>query len=235
MQIDDYFQFGKYKGLSLREVYQGTKDIDKSFLKAYILQKIACPNVQDDIAEFLNIEVSDSLLRLKCNLIDDPDFNLSRTIERIFRNTDTWVDDQIGNISVDRFNIQHAAQVNTLPKVAGGNPEYIVWCIKTVDNFYLDPQMVEELQSLTVFRVLGIEVNRKIEDIYEYKPEAKSEKFVFSEDIVSRNQEKYEAACKEHNHSYYDSHDDIWAEEDDEGYCPACQESPCMCSDSDPG
>lgn len=58
-----------------------------------MLEKIAHPNIQDDdLMQLMNIEVSESLLRVKSDLTYD-DFDLSRTIERVFRNSTSWADD----------------------------------------------------------------------------------------------------------------------------------------------
>ena len=93
MGLDDYFRFGKYKGLTLREVYQGSEVVDRALLKAYILHKIESPNLQDNVAEFMTYEVSDTLLRVKCDLFDEEHSqseDFTKTIEKLFRDTTTW-------------------------------------------------------------------------------------------------------------------------------------------------
>lgn len=236
MQIDEHFQFGKYKGLTLREVYQGTKLVDRGLVKMYIVEKVTHPNVQDiDLMQSINIEVSESLLRVKSDFINDSNFNLSRTIELLFRNSTSWVDEQIGNVSIDNFSTNCAKLTNTIPKVTSGNPEYLNWCISNIGGFYIDPDIIEELHSLPVFRIIGIEVDRKIEDIYEYKPHVKESKFTFSESIIAKNQKQFEAVVNKNNDCYTDFEDNRWEEDDDEYYCSACQQTPCMCSDPDPG
>ena len=241
MELDDHFYFGKYKGLTLREVYQGSEHVDRELLKAYIIHKIETPNLQDMIAEFMTYEVSDTLLRVKCDLFDDEDSlneDLAHTIEKLFRDTITWTDDQIGNLSIDNFNTKRASQRNSIPIVGGGHPEYIDWCIRSVDEFNVNPDAIVELQSLTVFRLLGIKITRKLEDIYEYGPKVGHEKFSFSERVLEKNQEKYEAYIYNGRSNYNDNDDwddNRWDDDDDDDYCDACQQSPCMCSDPDPG
>ena len=236
MNLDSHFHFGKYKGLTLNEVYQGAESVDRGLVKMYILEKVTHPNVQDaDLMQSINIEVGESLLRVKSDFIDDPNFNLSRTIESLFRNSTSWTDEQIGNISIDNFSINYAKLTNTIPKVTSGNPEYIAWCINNIEDFYIDPDIIEELHSLPVFRIMGIEVDRKIEDIYEYKPDVKVCKFAFSKSTISKNQKQYEILVNNNNDYDIGFEDNRWDDDEEEGYCSACQQTPYMCSDPDPG
>ena len=235
MQIDEHFRFGRYEGLTIREVYQGSEYADKELIKAYVVHKIEFPNVQDTIFEEMTYEVGDTLLRVKCGLFGDDSLNedLTGVIQDLFRDTTTWTDDQVGNISIDNLNTKTAKQTDSIPKVGGGHPEYIDWCIRTVDGFYIDPDSIVELQSLTVFRLVGVKVNRKIEDIYEYGPKIKHDEFAFGQYTLRKNQEKYKDRVYSSRSDYRDS--DCWDDNDEEGYCSACQQTPCMCSDTDPG
>ena len=107
--------------------------------------------------------------------------------------------------------------------------------MKIVDNFYLSPDVILALEGLTVFRLKGIKVTRKIEDIYEYGPKVEYEEFAFSQYSLKKNKEKYEFYFENKNEGYGDYNDTRGWEDEDDGSCPACGESPCMCSDPDPG
>lgn len=100
----------------------------------------------------------------------------------------------VGNTSFEEF-IAVKKTDNTEDKrlICGGSPEYINWCINTVDWFYIDPEDIGKFQKMSVFRFKEMEVTFKIEDIYSYKPHFTSEKYVFPTSTIRTNKMKYEA------------------------------------------
>lgn len=224
MQIDDCFYFGKYKGLTIRQVYQGTQDIDNKLLKSFVEYKINKIIKSNRKAEFIT-EVSNTLIRIRNTFLNTVDFDLTEYLNEFFleRMENRYLD----NLSLDAFNSQTANQGGYTLKVTSGQPEYIAWCINTVDSFYIDPEDVDSLQSLTIFRYSGMKILRKIEDIYEYHPKIKESKFHFIDLLREKNDTKYFRDTDE-DYGYYDPRDDY-------EYSCACGESPCMCSDPDPG
>ena len=203
MTIDESFKFGKYKGLTIKEVYQGTNFIKKDLLKGYLLEKIATadPNISSDnfIVEIMDFEISDTLIRVT-PCMEDFNGNWTKTIENLFQDGNSWVDRLIGNTSLDDFNIKKYSLGKEKPELTGGNPEYIEWCIKNVDYFFIDSEELSELQNLDVHVFIGIEVKHKIEDIYEYKPRIKIIKHNFKVEIINTNKVKFESTLKSDNH-----------------------------------
>lgn len=194
MQIDSQFYFGKYKGLTIREVIQGTEKLNRELIKGYISEKITNnPSnafVSSFLSEIMNFEISDTLLRLP-PLKELFNVNWSKTIEDLLKNSNSWADRLIGNESLDDFNIKKFSVDRNKPELAGGNPEYIEWCIKNVNDFFIEIDQIEELQLLDVYRFIGIEVSHKIDDIYEYKPTIRIEKYLFSKETTEINQKKF--------------------------------------------
>jgi len=238
MIIDDTLDFGKYNGLTVREVYQGSNEINKELLKSYLKQRIEKPDANNDcsvLVEFANFEISATLLRIT-PVSDDLKGNWTSTIEGFFKDvyepTTKWV---FEIESLDDVNKQFSKDKEKVA-VTNGNPSYIEWCIKNVDDFYLTPDTLSQLSEMNYFRFIGIEVLLKVDDIYEYKPKFVIKKHVFSEDMIRLNNEKYEASISE---NYVEDDDcynnDDWDYSDDDDYCGGCESSPCRCSDPDPG
>jgi len=54
MQIDSQFYFGKYKGLTIRDVLQGTEKINRELIKGYISEKITNNPSNAFVSSFLS-------------------------------------------------------------------------------------------------------------------------------------------------------------------------------------
>lgn len=197
MGIDDCFYFGKYKNLSVREVYQGTNNISRKLLRKYLEEKIKTlpKNELHDtfLLEAFDLEISDSLIRV-IPILDDFKGNWSKEVEKILKNSNSWTDKLVGNISIDDFNAKVYSTGKEKPEITDGNPEYIQWCIETIDDFYIEQDDLNELQLLDIHRFKGIEIIHKIDDIYEYKPKYQVEKYNFPDDIMEINENKYNAS-----------------------------------------
>lgn len=195
MQIDDIFDFGKYKGLTLQEVYQGTNSISKDVIKGYLLDKISTSdssiNSNAILFEIIDFEISDTLLRIHTS-IDTLKINWTKILEGLFRNGTGILDRLSGNSSIDDFNINKYSHSLSKPELTSGNPEYLEWCISNVDKFYIDPESIIELENMVVYRFEGIEVKFKIDDIYQYKSKIVFQKRDFSKTTIHLNQKKYE-------------------------------------------
>lgn len=196
MNIDDVFSFGKYKGLTIREVFQGTNSINNDLLKSYLLEKIALldSNLANDffLLDVLKFEISETLIRATPDT-QNYNGNFAKNIENIFIEPDSYTNRFICPTSLDEYNLKKYSINKHKPELTSGNPEYIDWCIKNVDFFFMNPEELLELQNLDVFVFAGIEVVHKIEDIYEYKPKIKIIKAEFSSEVINLNRTKYDS------------------------------------------
>lgn len=192
MEIDERFGFGKYKGLTLREIYQGSEQVSQSFIKNYVFERIANPIIEFIVPGCMTFEVSNTLLRVYCTLPDVriEDEDLTKELEMFFADADSAIDCLSGNLSIDNFNINLSKSERIVPEATGGRPEYVEWCMRKVHSFYIKEITVNDLQSLPIYRLKGVKINRKIENIYEYSPKIEVEYRKFSEGVVVKNREK---------------------------------------------
>lgn len=204
MEIDERFGFGKYKGLTLREIYQGSEQVSQSFIKNYVFERIANPIIEFIVPGCMTFEVSNTLLRVYCTLPDVriEDEDLTKELEMFFADADSAIDHLSGNLSIDNFNVNLSKSECTVPEATGGRPEYVQWCIRTLDSFYIDEITINDLQSLPIYRLKGVKINRKIENIYEYSPKIEVEYRKFSERIITKNREK-RPICHQQNKAGY--------------------------------
>ena len=193
MQINDQLDFGKYKGLSLQKIYQGVTSIDKELIKQYIKQKLTTDQSVDQswiIAELLDFEISDTLIRAT-PFDAQINGNYEKQIAGLFKKGTTFLERLVGVTSFEEFIAIKKGEHNT-NDICGGSPEYINWCINTIEWFYIDPDDLEELIEMPVFRFKEMEVKFKIEDIYSYKPHFYTEQYQFPIPTVEKNRRKYE-------------------------------------------
>lgn len=196
MSINEPLNFGKYKGLTIKEVYQGTNFLNKDLIKGYLLEKIATADStilsEHILVDIMDFEISDTLIRVT-PCVEDLFGNWTKNIENLFRNGNSWADRLIGNLSLDEYNIKKHSLNKEKIELADGNPDYIDWCINNVGFFFITPEELLELQNLEVYIFAGIEVKHKIEDIYEYKPRINVIKHEFKEKSVNLNNTKFES------------------------------------------
>ena len=183
MNIDGKFTFGQYKSLSLREVYQGTDRLDDKLLCSYLrhcLQSASVPRptflscsaviVDVDIIkikpDIFNEEVAES----ETNVIHIGD--VSAELQAYFNNF--FKGNCLGIvISLAAFNHANGQTI------VGGDPEYIEWCLGTIENFQIDDTTKRELESFEVNRLKGITVRMLRKNIYSYETVVHKEFFKF--------------------------------------------------------
>lgn len=185
MELNDRFKFGQYKGLSLKEVYQGNSNIDKNLFKKYLDICIKDNNVPKP-HEFYSLDL---LITEEEMLVFPGIFNeeepeslenviylgdLSQPIEYYFSCffNKNWY----GIVEhFEKFNHKRDTQV------IGGDPEYIEWCIRNVANFSIDKELKSQLELISVHRLRGILVTKINNERYRYEAEVLTEKFKFRE------------------------------------------------------
>lgn len=181
-RLEQKFGFGKYKGLTFKEVYQGTNDLDKELIIAFLRYKLN----QDAEIIMLNepfiridkIQITDSHIKIELyneDLIGD----WSKSIENIFSEGGKFINNFLrGNSTLDEFYTKNWRLVNN-KSLVGGNPEYINWCIKKPEGMWFYEKDLTELMALDVYRFQGIKVNYIGNNKYEYSPCIATTKYSF--------------------------------------------------------
>ncbi|AMM52427.1 hypothetical protein TH61_16245 [Rufibacter sp. DG15C] len=200
MDIDDKFTFGKYQGLTLRDVYQGNNKLDRNFVEQFLREKLSndySVSPASMIGELLSFEVSDTLIRAT-SIDKEPYRNYQRDIAYLFVYDSNFLRREAGNTFIGDF-VGMKKDENGWDRVliCGGKPEYIAWCINTIEWFFVEPSALEELQTMPVFRFKEMEVMFKIEDIYTYRPIFISEPYQFPVSVLHKNSQKYDSLTEE--------------------------------------
>ncbi len=175
--LETKFNFGRYEGLTLREVYQGTLLIDRFLLRDY-LHHILNHNDFNEHALFVNAREIER-------------FDLANeTIEVVSEGfiTDAGIDKfPLGNLEKELTNYinQHFnpnflgilddigkfMKMNNLSFPIGGDPSYITWAqTKKVVPIILSEDTKNTLKELSVFKLQGIRVVYIGNETYQYAP-----------------------------------------------------------------
>lgn len=228
MNLYDIFKFGQYKGLTLKEVYQGTINLNKDLVKEYLIytaaseleilnsvitvvdvtslftgnSKISTPEPvnmkqkdmrgyknKEHLVEIMNFEIEDTYLKavaIHSNIVQK---DWVESIEKLFSNKDNLSPQYM---SLKNFNIQIYSSSKEKIEIAEGDPQYIEWCIKNIERFYVDIEDMIELQELDVYKFIGIEVSPRDfpEGVYDYKHKMKNLKSSFFKKILDINEKK---------------------------------------------
>ncbi|WP_114783485.1 hypothetical protein [Botryobacter ruber] len=216
MEIEEKFAFGKYKGLSLIDVYKGTLNIDRQLLRDYLNFLL---NTDDVRFRFENnfdsqcfqladkFEVNDyeiqalTFYETRTNDEGVPygEFgelgnNIKPPLEQYISICNSRIGYEIGGfVSLAEFSKSYHTRY-----LVGADPGYLFWCIKNIDNFFLSANNIDLLEKLEISIFKGIRVFRKnmvlSGGIYEYCPDMEIKYFSFPEKIKELNQAKIEAS-----------------------------------------
>jgi hypothetical protein len=190
---DPIFKFGKNKGITIKEVYTGKKIIDINLLSKYMQDRIT--DIDPSITNLsllplcFNIKINAPYIvlskinthNLKCS------FDFESELNSLFMGANFY----IGTDSVEWFMKEQKCSNGDLNFVSG-QPKYIAWCIENINNFFLDPLFIEELESLEIFIFNGIISEKITDELFYFKPKFVNSKYQFSEKIKMINFEKYE-------------------------------------------
>lgn len=242
MLINQNITFGKYIGFTVKEVYQGSNNINKDLLKSYLKARLENTSSNYNecavLLDFMTFEISDTIIRVTTST-DNLNKDWSKSIEGIFKDVKNSLTNPFLEIlTLDYFNTNFFSLAHVKTRISpNGNPSYIEWCINNVEHFILNPNVIKELNELDIYTYAGIDVTHKIDDIYLYKERFKIRKFTFSDDTIKLNQEKYYAFLRlnDSNHSDEDAYGYFDSDNCEDDYCGGCESSPCRCSDPDPG
>lgn len=192
MDINRVLIFGRYKGLTIKEVFSGNKDIDRDLLSAYLIwrvEKADYENLDNEITSNLfNFKINRTTIELFPTL---PEFNVdaSKSLENYFVSGDS-LSAKMVNLSLDAFCYDVYLKPNDTKLVIGGVPGYIVWCIKSIKDFFIDTDQIEQLAADGVNRFVGINVRLTGDNTYEYSPKIIHEPYKFSELVIKENNKK---------------------------------------------
>ncbi len=209
MQFEDVFQFGKYEGLKLIDVYRGTLNINRQLLREYVnfllnteirfhFEKIYGTVGFQIVDEFEVTEEEIKTLSFRETGINQdgvPYGELAVIVSNIESDIELClsVGNQIAGYEIGGFcSLAGFNKSTNTGLVVGADPGYISWCIKNIKGFFISTQEIEKLEHLSVAVFKGVHVLKKDGGTYEYFPKIEIKKFRFSEAIKQLNQRKAE-------------------------------------------
>ncbi|MFD3000106.1 hypothetical protein ACFS7Z_07025 [Pontibacter toksunensis] len=208
MNINDRFEFGKYKGLRLIDVYQGTLNIDRCLLREYVnhLLNTKARHHYERAINCLKLEFTDEFIVTESEIkayiyieseatrgTDDPElicvpisYNLEDDLQSYLTIGNIRLGTEIGGFhSLIEFNKTKGNE-----HIIGGDPQYISWCIHNVGSFCIPAEELALLEESKVAAFKGFTVIRKGEGIFEYAPCINREAYQFQEKVKEINREK---------------------------------------------
>lgn len=199
MKVNDKFDFGINKGLTLKQVYQGTSEIGKKQLQNFLIKCLNSELVPKP-NEFLlcDFKIDQGEIEIIPDFFDATKpisnqnqvylGNLSEKIEIYFNHffKPNWYGI-----------VENLQEFNSGKYIIGGNPEYVVWCTNKCKNFNIDIVTLRELEKLKVYKLKGIKVEMTILNQYKYKPiiEEKFHKFSVQLFSVTFKEENINYEC----------------------------------------
>lgn len=218
MYPSSIFKFGKYAGLSTEQIYSGERNIDLTLLKYAIKQKVNTLKIKISdkesipLSQIFEFEISDTLIKITKK--SPFEFN---NLELIAKSITHFSDKYLENISLKhfsegevqkeilngnkkylnyclhsvRFEKEFDEEFILKPVITSGYPEYLVWCIKNVDWFFLHICHVEYLEKLPVNKFKEIKIEHKVDGIFEYLPLNNIISWKFDDEILELNQSKF--------------------------------------------
>lgn len=190
MNKDDIFEFGQYEGFSLREVYQGTNNINIGLLKAYMSYMAKeCQNrvllyelLKRNSPKRLEFEINDTFFKVYPNSSSNDQW--IERLENVFFNRALGRGPHDGRSIIDDFNLKIYSKNQKRTEIIVGNPTYIAWCLMNIEHFKVSSSTLNELQLLDVYNFIGIRIIHKIDDIYEFRPKISVGKYRFPDEIL---------------------------------------------------
>ena len=205
MKLNDRFHFGKFKGLRLIDVYQGTPNIDRFLIKQYVEYMLNSDDrwiydTFDKIPYFGLIDyfvVTESEIEV-FGMLSEPwnsDSNTRITLGNIEDVLQGYL--SIGNMLMGRIiggfhSLEEFNRDSETRKPIGASPSYLAWCINEVDNFFIDPSDLKLMEKLKITYFKGINVIYRGDDIFEYSPLTETANYSFTPKVIKRNASKFE-------------------------------------------
>ena len=205
MKLNDKFHFGKFKGLRLIDVYQGTLNIDRALIKQYIKYMLTSEdrwNFEGVIGQpyfqvIDDFEVTEEKIKVIGMYSEPWNSNSNKRVK--IGNIEALLQEylSIGNKKMGRMiggfhSLDEINKDNEVRKPVGANPAYLAWCIDEVENFFIDPSDLELMEKLKITLFKGINVVYKGNELFEYSPLTEITCFCFSDKTKEKNSFKIE-------------------------------------------
>jgi len=188
--------FGKYKNLSVRQIFQGSDSLPNSLFKDYFNNNLSISGFLSNLTsseleliEKLNIFVTEGYFVITSGQAGD---DFSKALSSLFRNKDTVKERNKGFIPVNSFiySSNYNKGFDTVKFSAA--PEYIEWALKKVESFFIDSEDLIALQNCTCYKYIGIDVKKVDVNLYSFTPLYYSYKYVLDDEAIGKNIAKLE-------------------------------------------
>lgn len=225
--LDSIFGFGKYKGLTIKDIWTGPALNYRNVIKEYFI----------GLSEFIRTDYNQStsfIIPQDYPPLEDL-WNTDLQSAAPFRDFKMFVSEKYLTIEaedielISRLNAElqkifrgrfDVAPINKLTKGGKGrdtilteclkisaDPHYIFWCIRTIDKFSIDQDEFEKLRLLDSHILERIKLEEIRGDLFEYKPIYKISRIKISNDIEEINSQKIDSINKVRNSETYDHED----------------------------
>lgn len=216
MEITERFNFGKYYGVPLINVFKGTPIIQRTYLKAYIDFLFKDENIGNYLKLFNNsplelidvFEVSEDEIKLLViywtgNENDKEEFiqvggNFQNALQHYLSIGNQPEGLLLGGFCsfsnfIQQQYFKRGSHIRTFTKnnIIVANPNYINWSINNVQGFFIEPNELIKLEQEPIYVFHGINVMKKEGGRYYFAPNIEDQKFVFSEKTKAINKAKY--------------------------------------------
>lgn len=213
--LEDTFQFGKFKGYTLKEVYTGSGKVNSDLFYEFLNELhenndfgILFPEPYSVIFEIKRFDKqriwfkkSDlQLSKLEGFKRKEEDFLIEIRAEVFMGMLDSLPINN-GNFKIVDYALKRGEDSQKIP---AGSPDAIKWYIKNVDSFSINPDVLNSLFSFFTFELNNLKLSRIRNLEFSYEPYFKKEKITFPEDLIKKNSLKYEARNINHAKSDYD-------------------------------
>ena len=190
MGIDDKYHFGLNKGLTLKEVYQGTPEIDRKLLKDFLLKCLKSKLVpKSEEFSLFELKIDEDKIEVIPEIFN-PEISYSEQNQVYLGNIAEKIEIYFNHFFNPNWYgiITHFQEFNSGKCVIGGNPEYILWCINKAEDFNIDLTTLRELESLKVYRLKRLKLEMTKLNHYKYTTIIEEEFFKFKIQLFPSNQ-----------------------------------------------
>lgn len=178
-EINSTLNFGKYKGLTIQQIYQGTLKIDKFVVRDYLNSILNAENFRDwaffDNNELIDrFDLSNNLIELIGEIADN-ELPKGKKNRVLFGNIEKDLTNFINQHFKPSFlgvlpDISSFNDKNNLPTIVGGSPEYLQWCEANIEDFSLSSKCKSSLNKIGFSKLIGFQLMYIGNEKYEYSP-----------------------------------------------------------------
>lgn len=218
MDKNTILEFGKHKGRTIEEVWTGSVQVDESdVIKSYLQELfyfLAGQRRENIIIPLSSVDpfecreelvfITEQINLFKINItkryiiIETEEIKIIEALNKIITRC------LIGNYrnvnangylrpfkEQNRESFKYSVNTKEFLNLQAA-PSYLSWCIKSIDDFYIDPDDSEELEKMKSRYLEKIDFIVIKEDLIEYKAIFKEYEYRIPEEVIMKNQEKYE-------------------------------------------